>query len=223
MEPSTPRSRLANPVSPPKPPQARWADEQNNFVDVNWNADNDLVSPPKPPEGYRRAPLDFGFPPPNTRQLGESDQDDFAAEDWNAKTFLGPRFPSMENTTRRCYKEEQKELQMMINEELQNIHRLENDINKTIYGQSKPSGNPCSMLDYQDVVCAASAPELLNKDPKKQIAMMKNVLQMMEDAKAHHQGILTQLQVPLPAAQRQSDRLQQKQRRNYKTFHSEGY
>ena len=203
MEPSTPRSRLANPVSPPKPPQARWADEQNDFVDVNWNADNDLVSPPKPPEGYRSAPLDFGFPPPNTRQLGESDQDDFTAEDWNAKTFLGPRFPSMENTTRRCYKEEQKELQ--------------------IYGQSKPSDNPCYMLDYQDVVYAASAPALLNKDPKKQIAMMKNVLQMMEDAKAHHQGILTQLQVPLPAAQRQSDRLQQKQRRNYKTFHSEGY
>ena len=52
MEPSTPRSRLANQFSPLKPPQ-----------------------------GYRSAPLDFGVPPPNTRQLEESDQDDFAAVD----------------------------------------------------------------------------------------------------------------------------------------------
>ena len=107
------------------------------------------------------------------------------------------------------------------NEELQNIHRLENNINKTIYGAA--SDNPCTMLDYQEVVYAATAPELLVTDPKKQIAMMKNVMQMMEDAKAHHQGVLAQLQVPPPPPPRQSDRLQQKQKRDFRRFDREGY
>ena len=196
MEPSTPRSRLAGPVSPPKPPQ-----------------------------GYRSTPQDFGVPPPTTQQLEESDNgDDSDAVDWNAKNYLGPLFPSMSrdvSTGRRCYREEQRELQVMINEELQNIHRLENNINKTIYGAA--SDNPCTMLDYQEVVYAATAPELLATNPKKQIAMMKNVMKMMEDAKAHHQGVLAQLQVPPPPPPRQSDRLQKKQKRDFRRFDREGY
>ena len=78
-------------------------------------------------------------------------------------------FESGPNKT--SYREEQRQLKLMINEELQNVHRLENQISKSIYGSATEA--PCSMLDHQDVVYAVTEPDILSKDPKKQLAIMR--------------------------------------------------
>ena len=76
------------------------------------------------PPGCRSCPLDFGMPPPSKEE--EPDEDDV---DFGAASFLGPRFPSMEpGAERRNYREELQDLHQLVNEELQNVHRLEGDI-----------------------------------------------------------------------------------------------
>ena len=123
-------------------------------------------------------PQDLNIPPPGTRPLGDalltprahdveqsegnlSETDDFNEGDWTSKNYLGPPFPSMSREMnfesgpdRTNYREEQRQLKLMINEELQNVHRLENLISRTIYGSATEA--PCSMLDHQDVVYAVS-------------------------------------------------------------------
>ena len=93
------------------------------------------------------------MPPP--RKEEEPDEDDV---DFGAASFLGPRFPSMEpGAERRNYREELQDLHQLVNEELQNVHRLEGDISTQIYGY-RNEHEPCSLLDYQDVVNATSYP-----------------------------------------------------------------
>ena len=96
---------------------------------------------------------------------------------------------------------------------------MENDISWKIYGTTKE--NPVSLLEHQEVVYATQAPELLAADTKTQISVMKNVLAMMNTAKAHHQEILAKLDVP--PAQRQSSRLQNKEIIDYRRFDKKGY
>ena len=115
------------------------------------------------------------------------------------------------------YREEQKQLKLMINKEFQNVYRLEHQISKTIYGSATEA--PCSMLDHQEVVYAVTEPDLLSKDPRKQLAITRGIMEMMEEAKAHHREVLARLQVPQP---RQSDRLKEKPRRDYNRFNQSG-
>ena len=121
----------------------------------------------------------------------------------------------------RNLREQQLELQDLLNDELQNIHKLENDISWKIYGTTKE--NPVSLLEHQEVVYATQAPELLASDTKTQISVMKNVLAMMNTTKVHHQGILAQLDVPPAPAPCQSSRLQNKEKRDFRRFDKEGY
>ena len=109
----------------------------------------------------------------------------------------------------------------MLNNEHQNIHKLENDISWKIYGTTKE--NPVSLLDHQEVVYATQDPTLLAPDTKTQISVMKNVLAMMSTAKTHHQEILAKLDVPPAPAQRPSSRLQNKEKRDFRRFDKEGY
>ena len=162
------------------------------------------------PRGWQSCPLDFSMPPP--RKEEEPDEDDL---DFGAASYLGPRFPSMEpGAERRSYREELQDLQELINEELQNVHRLEGNISTQIYGH-RNEHEPCSLLDYQDVVHAVSSPQLLAKDPKEQLEMMRDVLQLMKEAKSRHKRVLAQLQEIPP---RQSERLKLKPKRDFKKF-----
>ena len=121
----------------------------------------------------------------------------------------------------RDLKMEQLELQDLLNNELQNIHRLENNISFKIYGTRKEA--PVSLLNNQEVVYATQDPTLLAPDTKTQISVMKNVLAMMNTAKTHHLQILSKLDDPPAPTQRQSSRLQNKERLDYGRMNNEGY
>ena len=165
------------------------------------------------------------YPPPDLQGLRNTELEEEPADDWHNKKYLGPSFPSMEREEEeqicmpRNLRVEQLELQDLLNHELQNVHKLENDISWRIYGTNKEA--PVSLLDHQEVIYATQNPTFLAPDTKAQISVMKNVLAMMNTAKAHHQEILAKLDVP--PAQRQSSRLQNKEKIDYRRFDKKGY
>ena len=89
---------------------------------------------------------------------------------------------------------------------------MEQEIHENIYGKEYTVNAPCSMLNDEKVMYAATSPEMLSPDPKERLQMMKRVRQMLVEAKDHHHQILAKLQDPQP---RQSERLKQKPRKNY--------
>ena len=113
------------------------------------------------------------------------------------------------------------ELQDLLKRELQNIHKLEVNISFKIYGTRKEA--PVSLLDNQEVIYATEDPSLLAPDTRTQISEMRRVLDMMNDAKTHHLEILSKLDDPPVSTPRQSSRLQNKDRLDYRRMNNEGY
>ena len=72
-----------------------------------------------------------------------------------------------------------------------------------------------SLLDDVQVIYATEDPSLLAPDTKSQIAVMRDVLQLMNDAKEHHQNILSRLDDEVPD-KRRSSRLQSKDKVDYR-------
>ena len=191
------------------------------------------TSTPRSRLGAGRQPLENqhyvpDYPPPtlqNQRQFEEE-----ASDDWHTRRYLGPSFPSLEREVDdqvilprgpRDLKVEQLELQDLLKRKLQDIHKLEDNISFKIYGTRKEA--PVSLLDNQEVIYATEDPSLFAPDTRTQISGMKRVLEMMNNAKTHHLEILSKLNdqpVPIP---RQSSRLQNKDRLDYRRMNNEGY
>ena len=108
---------------------------------------------------------------------------------------------------------EQQELQHELQAALQNVHNLEQDINQRIYGAAKQA--PVSLLENDQVIYATENPSLLAPDTRSQIAVMRDVLKLMNDVKEHHHDILSKLDDNPPDARR-SSRLQNKDKVDYK-------
>ena len=108
---------------------------------------------------------------------------------------------------------EQQELQQELQAALQNVHNLEQDINQRIYGAARHA--PVSLLENDQVIYATENPSLLAPDTRSQIAVMRDVLKLMNDVKEHHHDILSKLDDEAPAARR-SSRLQNKDKVDYK-------
>ena len=167
----------------------------------------------------------------------ELDEDD---EDFAAKSFLGPRCPSL-SPPKKNYEDEVDTLSQLVTEELSNISRLEGDIAVKIYGTRSAQGT-CSLLDDPHVVAVTHYPALLSKDVKTRLVLMNDVLTMMNQTRAHHRRILKQFQDDSEEKdeeenddswedkdedeaerRRISARLQSKPRKNYNLFHKFGY
>ena len=153
----------------------------------------------------------FHLPPNHHGQAKEP------AEDWHGRQYLGPAFPSLERELQerrpRDLRMEQQELQQELQAALQNVHNLEQDINQRIYGAAKQA--PVSLLENDQVIYATENPSLLAPDTRSQIAVMRDVLKLMNDVKEHHHDILSKLDDEAPDARR-SSRLQNKDKVDYK-------
>ena len=93
------------------------------------------------------------------------------------------------------------------------MHKLEQVINQKIYGAARDA--PVSLLDNDQVVYATEDPSLLAPDTRSQIAVMRDVLKLMNDVKEHHHDILSRLDDEAPDTRR-SSRLQNKDKVDYK-------
>ena len=153
----------------------------------------------------------FHLPPNHHGQAREP------AEDWHGKQYLGPAFPSLERELQerrpKDLRMEQQELQQELQAALQNVHNLEQDINQRIYGAARHA--PVSLLENDQVIYATENPSLLAPDTRSQIAVMRDVLKLMNDVKEHHHEILSKLDDNPPDARR-SSRLQNKDKVDYK-------
>ena len=153
----------------------------------------------------------FHFPPNHHGQAREP------AEDWHGRQYLGPAFPSLERELQerrpKDLRMEQQELQHELQAALQNVHNLEQVINQKIYGAARDA--PVSLLDNDQVVYATEDPSLLAPDTRSQIAVMRDVLKLMNDVKEHHHDILSRLDDEAPDTRR-SSRLQNKDKVDYK-------
>merc|ERR1712208_228634 len=119
----------------------------------------------------------FHLPPNHHGQAREP------AEDWHGRQYLGPAFPSLERELQEKRPQdlglEQQELQHELQSALQIVHNLEQDINQRIYGAARNA--PVSLLENDQVIYATENPSLLAPDTRSQIAVMRDVLKLMND------------------------------------------
>ena len=92
---------------------------------------------------------------------------------------------------------EMMELHELITSELSRVHRLEDQISLKVYGTKLK--NPVSVLENDEVMKAVQDPSKIAGDTRNKIMVMKEVLDLMQSAKQHHQKVLQQLANPAAA------------------------
>ena len=147
----------------------------------------------------------------------EEDEEEEEPVDWS-KGFLGPRFPSLARERgRNSYATEQLELKSLIDRELVQVHRLEQQINKSSFLEHIYVDQPCTLLSQPDIACATTNPDLLSADPRETLEIMKKVYETIANAKMDRRKVLKRLE-DVENGQRKSKRLLQKPRKHYNDF-----
>ena len=210
---STPRSRLFMPPDQGRTP--RHVLHQAQVPDGAWG----LQHPPPPPaqDGACGGAVSGRESHGPWRSLPGQPY-------WTSLRYLGPRFPSMEREIpagplgkeMNKIANEQSLIKNLIDTELSNVHKLEQEINCQIYGEGTYN-TPCSSLKDTYIATATTSPEMLSSDPRERLEIMKQVRGMLLDAKTRHQETLRKLQVP----PRRSARLQHKPRPDYIEYDDE--
>ena len=137
--------------------------------------------------------------------------------DWS-QGFLGPRFPSLAREQgRNSYAKEQQELKSLIDRELVQVHRLEQQINKSSFLEGIYVDQPCTLLSQPDIACATTNPDLLSADPRETLERMKKVYETIANAKIDRRKVLERLE-DVENGQRKSKRLLLKPRKHYNNY-----
>ena len=127
-------------------------------------------------------------------------------------TDFSSRFKGFSKEMNKIAKK-QSLIKNLIDTELSNVHKLEQEINCEIYGEDTyNTPTPCSLLKDTYVATATTSPELLSSDPRERLEIMKQVRGM--SAKTKHQETLRKLQVP----PKRRSRLQHKPRPDYTEY-----
>ena len=120
---------------------------------------------------------------------------------------------------KESYAEEQLRLKSLIDQQLMKVHRLEQEINQSMYGEIYED-QPCAMLYDQEIAWASTNPQLLSNDPVERLAIMRKVRDNLVKATMDRRVVLEKLQdVELyQSGQRRSKRLQEKPRKRYNNY-----
>ena len=150
----------------------------------------------------------------------EDEDEDEAEEavDWS-KGFLGPRFPSLARERgKNSFEKEQKELKSLIDRELVQVHRLEQQINKSKFMEGIYVDQQCTLLSQPEIACATTNPDLLSADPRETLEIMQKVYETIAKAKRDRRTVLKRLEEAENPNQRKSKRLLKKPRKHYDKF-----
>ena len=144
----------------------------------------------------------------------EDDEENEEDVDWSRRSFLGPRFPSLaKEKETSSYEKDKEELKVLIDRELQMVHKLEQKIKilEGIYVDKQ-----CTLLDQPQIACAYTNPDLLSANPKERIEIMQNLYETIIKAKKDRVTVLKRLEDA--EKPRRSKRLLKKPRRRYDKF-----
>ena len=97
------------------------------------------------------------------------------------------------------------------------VHRLEQQINKSSFLERIYEGQQCSLLSQPDIACATTNPDLLSADPREALEIMKKVYETIANAKSDRRKVLERLE-DVESGQRKSKRLQQRPRKHYNDY-----
>ena len=148
----------------------------------------------------------------------EDEEEDEAEEavDWS-RSFLGPRFPSLARERgKNSFEKEKQELKSLIDRELVQVHRLEQQINKSKFLEGIYVDQQCTLLAQPDIACATTNPDLLSADPRETLEIMQKLYETIAKAKRDRRTVLKRLEDA--ENPRRSKRLLKKPRRRYDKF-----
>ena len=147
----------------------------------------------------------------------EEENETEEAVDWSGRRFLGPRFPSLakENET-SSYEKDKQELKSLIDRELTQVNRLEQQINKSKFLEGIYVDKQCTLLDQPEIACATTNPDLLSANPKERLEIMQKLYETIAKAKRDRLTVLKRLEDA--ERPRRSKRLLKKPRRRYDKF-----
>ena len=108
-------------------------------------------------------------------------------------------------------------MKSLIDRELVQVHRLEQQINKSSFLEGIYVDQPCTLLSQPDIACATTNPDLLSADPREALEMMKKVYETIANAKIDRRKVLERLE-DVENGQRKSKRLLLKPRKHYSNY-----
>ena len=149
----------------------------------------------------------------------EDDEENGAEEavDWGSRSFLGPRFPSLAKEKEKgSYEKDKQELKKLIDRELGQVNRLEQQINQSKFLGGIYADKQCTLLDQPEIACATTNPDLLSANPKERLEIMQQLYETIAKAKKDRLAVLKRLEDA--ERPRRSKRLLKKPKRRYDKF-----
>ena len=147
----------------------------------------------------------------------EEEDETEEAVDWSSRSFLGPRFPSLaKENGKNSFEKDKQELKTLIDRELVQVNRLEQQINKSKFLEGIYVDQQCTLLAQPEIACATTNPDLLSADPKETLEIMQKLYETISKAKRDRLTVLKRLEDA--ENPRRSKRLLKKPRRRYDKF-----
>ena len=109
-------------------------------------------------------------------------------------------------------------MKSLIDRELVQVHRLEQQINKSKFMEGIYVDQQCTLLSQPEIACATTNPDLLSADPRETLEIMQRVYETIAKAKRDRRTVLKRLEEAENPNQRKSKRLLKKPRKHYDKF-----